>query len=283
MTLLSTLNRAWRAPRAILRKVRNKLDNPHIAAKYLDTAITKAAKPFHHSVFWGDRLLTLDKSAGFLADPTFKKAYDAIRGSHQYDQYTSPQTISWRLHTLAWAAQSGLALEGDFVECGTFKGDMAWLITQMVDLELAKKKFYLYDTFDGFAEKYSNETDFPENPGFIEYANQFYRDPTLYGNVCQRFKNAPNVKVIKGIVPDVLLQDAPQKIAFMHIDLNSPAAEIGALELLFNRMSSGAILIFDDYGWKQFYKQKDAEDKFMADLGYTILELPTGQGLVVKR
>ena len=42
-------------------------------------------------------------------------------------------------------------------------------------------------------------------------------------------------------------------------------------------------MVFDDYGWHLFRKQKDAEDAFMAERGYAILELPTGQGLVVKR
>jgi hypothetical protein len=43
------------------------------------------------------------------------------------------------------------------------------------------------------------------------------------------------------------------------------------------------VIIFDDYGWKVFRKQKVAEDQFMRARGYEVLELPTGQGLVVKR
>lgn len=264
-------------------KIENGITTPENAAKLVDQIVEDAVSPYHHSYFWGDRLLTIDKSAGFLQDPAFRQAYEAIRGSHQYDQYKSPHTISWRLHTLVWAAKNGLALEGDFVECGVFKGDMAWMVSELTDLKLTNKHFYLYDTFDGFAEQYSSDEDFPQNPGFINFANQFYRDPTLYPYVTNRFNQQPNIHVIKGIVPDVLYQKAPEKIAFMHIDLNSPAAEIGALELLFERMVSGAILVFDDYGWKQFYKQKEAEDEFMDRLGYKILELPTGQGMVVKR
>lgn len=198
MTLLRFIKKALKTP---TQTKSNKLSfpNPTEAAQFFDEAITHATHPFHHSVFWGDRLLTLDKSAGFLSDPIFRKAYDSIRGSHQYDQYTSPQTIAWRLHTLAWAAQSGSTLEGDFVECGTFKGDMAWLITQTVDLNAVKKKFYLYDTFDGFAEKYSSDEDFPANPGFINYANQFYRDPSLYPYVRDRFAPQTNVADIRSL------------------------------------------------------------------------------------
>jgi hypothetical protein len=260
-----------------------KLSTSGRASQLVDGVVKKAIAPHHHSVFWGDRLLTIDKSAGFLSDPAFKKAYEAIRGSHQYDQYESPQTIAWRLHTLVWAAKTGLSLEGDFVECGVFKGDMSWFISQTVDFAAQHKQFYLYDTFDGFAEQYSSNADFPANPDFIDFANQYYRDPALHASVVNRFKDRHDVHVIKGVVPDILLEKSPEKIAFLHIDLNSPAAEVGALSLLFKRMSQGAVLVFDDYGWKQFHKQKEAEDEFMRHLGHEILELPTGQGIVIKK
>jgi len=83
----------------------------------------------HQSVSWGDRLLTLDKSAGFATDPAFAAAARAIRGSHAYDQYNGPDSIAWRLNTLCWAARRALQAGGDFVECGVFKGDMSFVVT----------------------------------------------------------------------------------------------------------------------------------------------------------
>jgi len=52
---------------------------------------------------------------------------------------------------------------------------------------------------------------------------------------------------------------------------------------LFDCVVPGGIIVFDDYGFYLFRRQKEAEDAFMAARGYHILELPTGQGLVVKR
>ncbi|WYX25005.1 hypothetical protein WJ969_03245 [Achromobacter xylosoxidans] len=46
----------------------------------------------------------------------------------------------------------------------------------------------------------------------------------------------------------------------MHLDLNNAEAEIGALDMLFDRMVPGAVLILDDYGWLYYRAQKDAED-----------------------
>ena len=88
--------------------------------------------------------------------------------------------------------------------------------------------------------------------------------------------------VLKGFLPDALDQMCPERIGFLHIDLNSPRAEVAVLERLFDRGVPGGVIVFDDYGWKLFEKQKVAEDEFMRARGYEILELPTGQGMVVK-
>lgn len=252
-------------------------------ARGFNGVIEKGLKRGHESVFWGNLMLTINKSAGFLKDPTFAAALENIRGSHRYDAYDAPESIAWRLHTLVWAAENAAKLPGDFVECGVFKGDFSWVVTEMLDFGRIPKTFYLYDTFAGFSEKYTSREDFPHKPEFYDYANQVYSDPSIYPYVQKRFAHLPNVRVIKGVVPDIFAEASPDRIAFLHIDLNSPGPEVGALEALFDRVVPGGYIVFDDYGWITSYKLKVAEDAFFAKRGYTVLELPTGQGLVIKR
>ena len=114
-------------------------------------------------------------------------------------------------------------------------------------------------------------------------ADKIYGDRAIYEDVVRKFAVMPHVKVIRGFVPDTFKITIPERIAFLHIDLNSPAAEIAVLEHLFHHVVSGGYIVFDDYGWKPFKKQRDAENQFMAERGYFILELPTGQGLVIKQ
>jgi hypothetical protein len=236
----------------------------------------------HLAVSWGDRLLTIDKTAGFRRDPAFASAFDTIQGSIQYDEYNGPEGIAWRLNTLCWAAKCALRAGGDFVECGVHKGDMAWVVLNTVG-PARIPRFFLFDSFEGFSKKYSSPQDFPLNPGFLEFANNEYRQKGQYERVRDRFAAFANVRVIKGFLPDALDIDCPERIGFLHIDLNSPRAEIAVLERLFERVVSGGVVVFDDYGWKLFEKQKLAEDEFLGRLSYEVLELPTGQGLVVKR
>jgi O-methyltransferase len=251
------------------------------AAFIFDRLLTDILATHHRAVFWGDRLLTLDKSAAFKDDWRFKQALEQVNSSTGANQYTSPDKISWRLHTLVWAASCALKIPGDFVECGVFRGDMSWVIAEAVDLGHAGKKLYAYDTFEGFDPRYSSEADFPEAPQIFQRLDDDYRSPDIYESVVKRFAAKPYVKVIRGAVPDVLRKEAPSSVAFLHLDMNSPSAERAALEVLFERMSQGAIIVFDDYGWVLHRKQKEAADEFMNEHGYSILELPTGQGLAV--
>ena len=252
-------------------------------AAFFDRLIDQLLAKDHARVFWGDRLLSLDKSMGFFDDPLFAAAYARIRGSHTYDQYDSPHSIAWRLHTLVWAARNGLKIDGDFVECGVFKGDFAWVVAELTAFANDSKTFYLYDTFAGFVPAYSTPADFPDSPSFLDFAQNIYSAPGIYDSVLQKFAGRQNIRIVRGVLPDALHETAPERIAFLHVDLNSPAAEIGTLEILFDRISPGAAIVFDDYGWHLFRRQKEAEDAFMAERGYQILELPTGQGLAVKR
>ena len=268
-------------------------------AKALDTALGGEAAarafidfvmmhflPIHHgTVFWGDRMLSLDKSAGFLQDPAFTAAFERIRGTHPYDLYDQRQTISWRLHTLVWAARQALALpEGDFVECGVFKGDMSWFVSEVAGLADSGRQFHLYDSFVGFDPDQTTEAEFPHLPGFLNHMRTFYGAEGLWERVQARFAGCPHFHLHKGFLPGTFDRDGfPERIAYLHIDLNTAPVEVACLDRLFPHVVPGGVIVLDDYGWQAFHRQKEAEDAFFARRGHYVLELPTGQGFVIKR
>jgi hypothetical protein len=92
------------------------------------------------------------------------------------------------------------------------------------------------------------------------------------------------VKVIKGKIPEVFSGQSPNKICYLHIDLNEAPAELSALGALFDRIVPAGIIVLDDYEWAMSYRaQKLAEDPWFETRGYRVIPLPTGQGLVIKR
>lgn len=233
--------------------------------EFMQAAIRRFRKIFKR-VHAGDNVILFQRNLGFQRNKAFMEAFNANAANAQ------EKSLILRLNTLAWAAEHALNVEGDYVECGVWKGFCSAVLTQYLDFAKLDRTFYLYDTFEGIPEEYDTEKH--DAPGF--------RQDGLYEGVIERFSPYPNVKVIKGLVPDSFEQAAPEKIAFMHIDMNSSKSEIAALEVLFDRLSPGGMLVFDDYGWSGYVAQQIAEDAFMAERGHRILELPSGQGLLIK-
>lgn len=214
-------------------------------------------------IYAGDNLFTYHRNLSFLEDEALMQAF------HAHAETAVEKAILWRMSTVLWGVRHGLRLEGDFVECACYKGTTARIVCDAVNFSsYPDRHYYLYDLFD-------HDPSLPHH-AMPEHSKQ------LYAQVQARFAADPNVTVTQGKVPEVLSEVAPQKIAFMHLDLNNADAEVGALELLFERMVPGAVLVLDDYGWLAYRAQKMAEDPWLAQYGYRVLELPTGQGLLIK-
>lgn len=220
------------------------------------------ALPFD-GIFASDNLMTWGRSLSFLGD---KDLLDAINACG--DDLSMARGLIWRTSVVLWAARNGLKREGDFVECGTHKGTTASIIYKATKLDKVAKNLWLYDLFD-WDEWFKGDASVGKGPD-------------LYENIKTIFKDAVNVKIIKGYIPDSFKQGLPEKISFLHVDMNNAEGEIAALNVMWDRVVPGGICILDDYGWKNFAPQKKEEDLFFENRGYTILELPTGQGMVLK-
>ncbi|WP_312166116.1 TylF/MycF/NovP-related O-methyltransferase [Phenylobacterium sp.] len=210
-------------------------------------------------IFAADNLMTWDKTLGFIREEAFATAVNA---------HTRPgpeRAAVWRYNTLVWAARQAAPLEGDFVECACYRGNTARIVADLVDI--SNRRYFLYDLFD------HDET--------MPHHAMPAHSKTLYDEVRARFPE-PNVIITQGRVPESLAIASPEKIALMHIDMNNVDAEIGALEVLWDRVAPGGVVVLDDYGWLAYHRQHFAERDWFKARGQFVLELPTGQGLVVK-
>jgi O-methyltransferase len=223
------------------------------------------ALTYQRGIYSGDNLLAMNRNLSFLADDPFMAAFH--KHTSRAANAIHERGGIWRYSTLTWAARRGMTLEGDFVECACYKGTSARITADVVDFAASDKRWYLYDMFE-------HDASMPHHV-MPEHGE------TLFEQVKARFADTPNVTVIKGMVPDSLAV-SPEKTAFMHIDLNNAEAEVGALELLWDRMSPGAVLILDDFGFLQYRAQNIAERAWFEARGYSVLEIPTGQGIVIK-
>lgn len=211
-----------------------------------------------------DNLVTWERNLSFMSDEKFMKAFET--------NLVAPTDfgILWRRAVHYWAARHCSGIEGDFVECGVWMGTGAKTVCDAIDFQNTSKCYWLYDAFD-----YGEDDQHHPLDGI---------DSTWFDKVNERFSGIKhNVKIIKGYIPDSFKLGKPEKISMLHIDMNNAAAEVAALEHLFPKISTGGIILLDDYGWSYHADQQKAENEYFSLMGHMVLELPTGQGLVIKK
>lgn len=213
--------------------------------------------------YFGDNFLTWGRNMSMLDDKAFVEAWSSNA------ETPSDQAILWRRYVLACAAYHCVQLEGDFVECGAYTGVGIKTVVDYLGGVDFPKRFWGYDIF--------------EHDESMENHDMPAHGSGLHARVQEKFANYPQVKIVKGLIPASFDGNIPDRIAYLHIDLNQATAEIAALEVLFERMVPGAILILDDYEWACYREQKLAEDLWFEKRQYRVMPLPTGQGLLIKR
>lgn len=214
-------------------------------------------------VYLGDNLFTWMRNNSMFEDGPFRQAWEANILTD------ADRAMVWRRYILACAAYHCVQLPGEFVECGVYLGTSLKTVVDYLGGPAFPKNFWGYDSFD---------------IEFITGEKLAGRENELFEKVSQRFAQYPRVKLVRGMLPDTLLKSIPEKISYLHLDLNHAEGEIAVLELLFERIVPGGIIILDDYEWAGMHRaQKKAEDPWFDQRGYRVFPLPTGQGIVLKR
>ena len=213
----------------------------------------------------------------FMQAPRFVAAYEAGLKATDYE----PQRHGpWRVHVALWVARNAFRSGGDFVECGVFRGFISSAVMNYLDWKetCGERRFFLFDTFSGF--DIAKLTDVEIAAGRITQFGTKYDD--TYDAAVENFGNVPNCFIVKGTVPESLSTQQISSVSYLHLDMNSAIPEVAALEHFWPLVVAGGLVLMDDYAYAGFEPQHGALDAFANKVGYEILSLPTGQGLLIK-
>lgn len=87
------------------------------------------------------------------------------------------------------------------------------------------------------------------------------------------------VRYRQGYLPETLDGSAPQKVDYLSIDLNAAQPTIDVLDFFLPRLTSRAVVLFDDYGHIGYEATKEAVDAYVAGRPGVLMKSPTGQAL----
>jgi len=216
--------------------------------------------------------LITDRNCEFIENPRFKKAFKA-----GLKQWPIAKGGEWTYHLNFWAIEHASKLEGDFVECGVFRGKSAMANMTYINFDKMKgRKYYLFDTYEGLDPKVSSKQELKDWEGY-------YND--TYEFVKRSFKKFSGTVVVRGSVPNSLKKVKIDKVAYLSLDMNTIIPEVEAMKYFWPKLVSGGIIILDDYAGSSIdvnIKQKRAHDNFAKSVGVSIFTLPSGQGMIIK-
>lgn len=212
-----------------------------------------------------------------ITDKIFR---DSVKDVHGFDKKNpksyNKETIDgslWRFWYVAFATQQAklFAKSDNFVECGVMNGYTAYFSMKQLSKNFT---MHLYDAWEGMQAEYLTES---EKSRIGEY-KELDIDVTKLN--LKEFKK--NTIYHKGHIPKTLDETAPDNIAYLHIDLNSSKATKDTLDFFLPRLVENGIILFDDYGYPEYFDTANVIDQSLDGISGNILKLPTAQAIFFK-
>lgn len=221
-----------------------------IISKYL-------LKPF------GLKISKIQQDEDFVQDTVFLNIYKKCK------PYT--MTSIERMYALYNAVRYVInnKIEGDFVECGVWRGGSSMMIAlTLLSLKVEDRKILLYDTFEGMSEPTENDVDFKgsDADNLLKQNVQNKENSVWCLADLQDVQNNmnltkypfENIQFIKGKVEETIPKSISDKIALLRLDTDWYESTAHELKYLYPILTNKGVLIIDDYGhWEGCKKAVD--------------------------
>lgn len=166
--------------------------------------------------------------------------------SFNFNSQTPLETTILGNWLLLEALQSTRALDGAIAEVGAFKGGNSYLLLSAMNLWNDKRKYYVFDSFEGFDKLSSRDPIGLQNVYDYDYqTNRIFNSLSLFQQSV----------VIPGFVPETFARipdDEHFSVVFYDCDLYQPALDTYAF--FWERIQEGGLLVIHDniateHGW----------------------------------
>jgi O-methyltransferase len=185
-----------------------------------------------------ETVTTIPTYAPWNVDKDFKEIYSMIQKKTFVDKY--------RCYELWQLVGEITKVPGALIEVGVWRGGSGALIGKRAELCGIKDTVYLCDTFEGIVKVDSTKDSV--------YKNGVHSDTSIkiVENLVIKKMKLKNVKILKGIFPDEtnhFVKD--KKFRFCHIDVDVYHSAKDIVNWIWDKMSAGGIIVYDDYGNEQ--------------------------------
>lgn len=171
-----------------------------------------------------------------------------------------------RLQTLVDAVRHVVRanVPGAFAECGVWRGgSVLAMILALQDEGVDDRELYLYDTFEGMTEPSEADVSRHDPPALETWReaeasgerawpwlfdSELFNEEDVRATVLGAGYPPERIHFVRGRVEDTLPAQAPDALALLRLDTDWYESTRHEMTHLYPRLSSGGVLIVDDYG-----------------------------------
>lgn len=166
---------------------------------------------------------------------------------------------------------------GALVECGVWRGGSSLaMVRTLLDLGVTDRDVFMFDTFERMPEPGPEDVDLQGTSAatyhrILEEGGDYDRatyDYLPYGEVQAVLSGTgyppEHLHFVRGLVEDTLPEHAPERAALVRLDTDYYRSTRHELEHLYPRLSTGGVLLIDDYG--HWLGCRQAVDEYLAQL-----------------
>lgn len=162
--------------------------------------------------------------------------------------------------------EESLGLEGDVIECGVYRGATTRLMGRRMRDVAPSKKLFACDSFEGFPQDRILDADLGPFRFRFKVRRKFRHASDVPERLIAYFDAYRiNGYVVKGFFSDTLPKMKPRKYCFMFIDCDIYESHLDCLNVLYEQLVPGGIVVFDDYAEPKWPGASRAVDEYFAD------------------
>jgi hypothetical protein len=204
-----------------------------------------------------------DRGRYLLADKEFRRYFERFLGSGNWKNFERRWNLGQMLRLLP-------AVAGDLAECGVFEGAGAYQLCRFASEH--GRRVHLFDSFQGLSAPKENDGAYWTEGGLSASEEK----------VRANLEEFDCFETFSGWIPSAFAKVADRKYAFVHIDVDLEQPTFDSIAFFYPRMSTSGIILLDDHGYDTCPGARKAVLDYMADKAEPVLDLSTGQGLIIK-
>ena len=174
---------------------------------------------------------------------------------------------------------------GTVVECGIGKGRTFLELVAISLIEKDGRTFWGFDSFGGFPEPHEEDRGIrnPKKGELNEITREMLNSMLIRAGATSLWIEEKS-KIIEGFFSDSLKRYDGKPIAFLHIDADLYESYRDVLRALFPFVSKGGVVLFDEYGEKQWPGATKAVDEFLsANHQNLLLDAESGKRFLIVK